>query len=470
MNTAKRLLAASLTVITLSAGIATPSMAAAPTKPCIDTKKLGTKVPVILVHGWNSNGGSWGKDSDTKSMVHAINNVSGVYLDTPFDYSKQNQSWVDNNAIGPKLAERIACVAAASREAKGAGRVVVVGHSMGGLATRFAANRKVNDRAVADDLGLVITIGTPHLGSAWGNVIDDVLTPLCWGVDKVSHIGDNNPCALTAMKGLSMGSDRLAKLPRIPKKVPVFQLAGDVSLTTPIFNVTVVPSFSDLIVGTASAQDYGPHKEFSSTRGPNTSDCGIAMSALNNVIAMAAFNKLPSCWHSGLIRDKQTQQRVTGAISRYVGNLTASFVGEWRVHGREFIVRGNGTIAMEDNAGPCPMEGTSAERWCYHVYKMSYTRDGTSLLVKITNVEYVAYDPPLYGDERRPAYGYEPAAGDRIEKGDTFRLVRVTNHTLEMVWDKTHLSRESLKHGNHTLCDKYAQDRNDQEEFHVCGA
>lgn len=464
-----RLLAVSLAAIVLGSGLSAPAIAAAPTKPCIDTGKLGTKVPVILVHGWNSNGESWGKDDDKASMVRAINNVEGVYLDRPFDYGKHNQSWVDNNAIGPKLAERIACVAAASREAQGVGKVIVIGHSMGGLATRFAANRKVNGRAVADDLGLVITIGTPHLGSAWGNVVEDVLTPLCWGVDKVSHIGDNNPCALTAVKGLAMGSDRLNKLPWIPKKVPVFQLAGDVSLKTQLFNVTVAPTFSDLIVGTASAQHYGPHKEYSSTRGPNTADCGLAMKGLHEIIADAAFGKLPSCWHSALVRDKQTQERVTGAIDRYVGNLTAPFIGKWGVHGRQFVVNKNGTIRMEDNGGPCPTEGTSANRWCYDIYTMKYKRDGSVLLVTVTGVSYIAFDPDLY-EGARPAYGYEPPAGDRIEKGDTFRLVRATDHTLKMVWSKTHLSKETLEHSNHMLCDDFARQRNNQEKFHVCGA
>lgn len=466
-----RLLAASLTAILVSAGLTAPAMAAAPTKPCIDTGKLGTKVPVILVHGWNSNGESWGKDDDKASMVRAIGNVAGVYLDRPFDYSKHNQSWVDNDAIGPKLAERIACVAAASREAQGAGKVIVVGHSMGGLATRFAANRKVNGRAVADDLGLVITIGTPHLGSAWGNVFGNVLSPLCRQVDKVSHIGDNNPCALTALKGLAVGSDQLDKLPWIPKKVPVFQLAGDVSLTTQLFNVTVAPTFSDLIVGTKSAQHYGPHKEYGSTRGPNTADCGMTMKALDAIIIDALFGKLPSCWHSGLVRDKQTQERVTATINKYVSSLTASFVGEWGVHGRKFVVFKNGTIRMEDNGGPCPTEGTSASRWCYDIYAMTYKRNGSSLLVKVTGVNYIAFDPPLY-EGARPAYGYEPPAGDRIEKGDTFRLVRDTNHTLRIVWDanNTHLSKETLEHSNHTLCDDYARSRNNQEEFHVCGA
>lgn len=467
MNRVMRIIAAVLIGVLLGSGVASPVLAA-PTKPCIDTGKLGTKVPVILVHGWNSSGKSWGEDKNKASMVHAIGTIAGVYLDEPFDYSKHNQSWVDNKNIGPKLAERIACVAAASREAKGSGKVILVGHSMGGLAARFAANQKVNGRSVADDLALVITIGTPNAGSAWGNVGEEVLTPLCWRIDMMSHIGDNNPCALTAMKGLAIGSDRLDKLPWIPSKVPVMALAGDVSVTTPMFNVTVMPTFSDLIVGTASAQHYGKHKEYSSTRGPNTSDCGIKMKALHLNIIEVAFNKLPSCWHSGLVSDKQTQERVTSTINKYVTGLTSSFVGTWRVHGREFVVRSDGTGRMQDNAGPCPTEGTSAERWCYNVYPLKYKREGASLKFTVGTPEYIAYDPTLY-DGPRPAYGYEPAAGDRIEKGDTFWLVRADEHMLEIKWDNTHLSKETLELSNHMLCDKYAQSQNGSK-YQDCGA
>ena len=103
--------------------------------------------------------------------------VPGVTVVTPFDYystAHQATGWVTDPAIGAALATDITCLASASAAQGGPGEVIIVAHSMGGLAVRCAVDQACvgqgHKAANADQIGLVVTLGTPNLGSAFANV------------------------------------------------------------------------------------------------------------------------------------------------------------------------------------------------------------------------------------------------------------------------------------------------------------
>ncbi|MEU8819588.1 alpha/beta fold hydrolase [Actinoplanes sp. NPDC048796] len=83
-----------------------------------------------------------------------------------FDYGDNSTTWAADRLVAGCLAEYIAAVSEAYGKKSGGDRkVILVGHSMGGLASLYAAQ---NDR-VRDRVGGLVTFDTPYLGSPFGN-------------------------------------------------------------------------------------------------------------------------------------------------------------------------------------------------------------------------------------------------------------------------------------------------------------
>jgi len=104
---------------------------AAPDASC--NVQTGGRPVVILVHGFNAS------PAPTWDAVEDRLKPRNLYVER-FDYSHDhgNTQWVTSDNIGPALATRINCLAAKSRDQGGPGKVIAVGHSMGGLAIRCA--------------------------------------------------------------------------------------------------------------------------------------------------------------------------------------------------------------------------------------------------------------------------------------------------------------------------------------------
>ncbi|MFD2091177.1 esterase/lipase family protein [Blastococcus deserti] len=245
-------------------GVATPSPARAD-PPC--RQDLGESQPVLLVHGFTDSAETWSSlQPDRISMVKTLTKP-GLTVDT-FDYRAVNRNWVTDKGIGQALADRITCLAKTSRDNGGPGEVIVVGHSMGGLATRQAADL-MGPVAVTRDLGLVITIGTPNLGSFWRGgrartavqrAVVDVLNLGCQV--HPGALGVRPLCALAAamansQAGLAFapGSDELTALPPFPPGLPVRAIAGVVNeASVDLFGQRLfLPGAGDLVVDKASA-------------------------------------------------------------------------------------------------------------------------------------------------------------------------------------------------------------------------
>jgi pimeloyl-ACP methyl ester carboxylesterase len=209
-----------------------------------------------MVHGFNSNPGMWEDGSPSMSTVLA--GVGDVYVARPFDYLKAHFNWVTDSAIGPKLAATIDCLAQSSRKGGGAGKVIVVAHSMGGLATRYAASQTIGGRKVANELGLVVTLGTPNTGSPWATSFGGGWRWYCRLLVDGSNPNKESEVKKcersSAIAGMMEGSQELRDLPKFPANVPVRAIAGQVQIFTQFFFGSISQQLTDdLVVPVTSA-------------------------------------------------------------------------------------------------------------------------------------------------------------------------------------------------------------------------
>lgn len=370
------------TTLAGTVSVATPSVADS-SKTCdvaSMAKVIKGKEPVIVVHGLNSNGNTWGSTSDPASMVGALKKIPGVYLDEPFDYSSTNTRWVTDDNNGPRLARRIDCLAQASGR-----KPAVVGHSMGGALARQAASLKVNGRTVGNEFGLLVTLGTPNLGSGWANFGTDFIRSVC----PARTIMDTSLCdfsQISALKGLRENGSDIKKLPWMPTNVPVLALAGDVSLRVNIFNSSITQdTSSDLIVSKNSAlQDI---RTTSVGGGSKTFAC-----------TMNVGDKLPACWHSALTSSRDVIQTTVDAVTRFARATTPKpvnpldgFVSDkWGRHLSQIKIKSNGTgnLMIDSGAGGVPGCGTGDGYCGFHGdFRTTVNKDG-SLNATYTKIWY----------------------------------------------------------------------------------
>ncbi|HEU5187678.1 MAG TPA: hypothetical protein VFT87_04185, partial [Candidatus Saccharimonadales bacterium] len=278
--------------------------------------EIGKRVPVVFVHGIAGNVGAWGRDGDASSLFFKVN-AMGAVAPERFDYESTNLLWIDHPNIGPRLAQRISCLAESSRKAGGPGKVIVVVHSMGGLATRFAASQTVNGRKVADDLGLVVTIGTPNLGSAQANWTLDVVRDICAGfVPFPVGVVVGEVCSwaldfLTAVGGLKVNSEKLKVLPPLPGNVPLQAIAGDVQTPWRYFDAAINRPPSDLVVGVDSAHWGATNKGWGD---------GATKFTCMSAFALPLFTTA-DCEHGRLLNNPKVHEKVLESIAKYLGSF-----------------------------------------------------------------------------------------------------------------------------------------------------
>lgn len=108
-----------------------------------------SSLPVLLVHGYGCNSGYWHSLSQVLSQAHITHYA--IDLEPVF---------ADIDDYVPSLREAIHAVCAET----GSNQVIIVAHSMGGLAARAYL------RADGDDkVAKVITLGSPHSGTGLAN-------------------------------------------------------------------------------------------------------------------------------------------------------------------------------------------------------------------------------------------------------------------------------------------------------------
>lgn len=286
---------------------------------------FGAKVPVLLVHGFDSNPRMWSEGSP--SMEKTIRDIHGVYVARPFSYEDHHFDWVTNDGVGPRLARTIDCLAQTSLREGGAGMVIVVAHSMGGLAARYAASRSVGGRKIADEMGLVVTLGTPNTGSPWATTFGDLPRAYCRLLVNGSLSPDQQKkevkrcwasAALTAMRE---GSSELAQLPHFPENVPVRAIAGSVTVYSQYLFGEIKQSFSDdLIVSVSSA--LAGYTNTGMGDGRFVFRCDIRR---YDSYGFGGFQG-GQCSHNEMYKIGYIQQSVTNGIQEYLESRRSSFV------------------------------------------------------------------------------------------------------------------------------------------------
>jgi len=109
----------------------------------------GDVIPVLFVHGFFCNGGFWRPTIDVLRK-RGLDHLYTMNLDTP--------------KVGiPKHAEALAAKVEELCEATGAEKVILVGHSMGGVVARTYVQRLDGERRVHH----IISLGSPHHGTCF---------------------------------------------------------------------------------------------------------------------------------------------------------------------------------------------------------------------------------------------------------------------------------------------------------------
>jgi pimeloyl-ACP methyl ester carboxylesterase len=325
----------------------------------------GKFVPVLMVHGWTGrsthdegrkgvfshkidlSANQLSSLSPSRSMVGQIQRIPGTAVFT-FDYHDHSALWVDDQHIGPALGMAIDCLFEASGE-----KVIILAHSMGGLATRYALGQNPGR---SNKVSTVVTFGTPHTGSliaALGDVALDIgaiayravsvirlILATCGQLSTTSvHTGtlcDFLPEPARAFdseagRALRQGSPQLAALQPYPRDVKVVALAGDTALTIPKagwfrlpWEVDTVP-IGDLVVMTDSATKYGSEKKQTSCAyqlNPVRAGTDQVALALNvtarNDVAQPITSALGACFHSNLMRAIELTNVATGVVNEDV--------------------------------------------------------------------------------------------------------------------------------------------------------
>lgn len=279
---------------------------------------FGATRPVVLVHGWDSNA-SPDMDSLSDGLDGWLNKPTKTVTLVRFDYSKASAHWASRPEVAACLADYLRQASKKYIEAGGDGKVLVVAHSMGGLATQFASDSKgeFTSESANDVIGGLVTLDTPFLGSYFGN-------------QTVAHVAEalKNQDPQAKMLVPPPGSDASICLalhdqhtslpknckypPYLPATVPVTQIAGDIRIDRTLFGIELynIDVGGDGIVSTESSQGYlqsGPPGKISpSFLRPRTEQCSMELGHVLEVGALAGI----------------TDAALSSAIRTVVGSVT----------------------------------------------------------------------------------------------------------------------------------------------------
>lgn len=335
----------------------------------IKPDQRGKYVPVIMVHGWTSKDtqpSDGNRDgafshlidlttnrvvgvSTTRSVIGQLQRIAGTAVFT-FDYRDYAASWVDDQHLGPAMGKVIDCLYKASGE-----KVIIVGHSMGGLVARWAAaNPGISGPDRASEISTVVTFGTPETGSVAAALVNTVTDAAATTNDyaavvrlilatcgqlsinaiQTGTLCDTLPAPIRTFDSaagiaLRAGSPQLAALKPFPKSISVDALAGNATFEVPnigwfgITTSTTAIPVGDLIVTEASAftgadmtRQASCDYQLSPVRGA-TDTLGLALGLVSKSDVaeqpLAAF--AGACFHTNLMRDIELTNEAVGAVN-----------------------------------------------------------------------------------------------------------------------------------------------------------
>lgn len=234
------------TVAGAAAGPACP----VPSRAQPDPIPAGT-LPVVLVHGWT------GTAHQMNPIGEAISARFGDEVAVRyFDYHADSVRW----AAEPHIASCLADYLHAASDQSGV-PAVVVAHSMGGLAVRFASGAEFASSPITtDQVTEVVTIATPHVGSPWGGTIpaEAVQTfQIIRSRGAMPASGSAATCLAVHQGGRNL-TRGCAAPPYLPPGVNVLQIEGKNTVHRDLFGHVLysIDQRGDGIVLTDSATGY----------------------------------------------------------------------------------------------------------------------------------------------------------------------------------------------------------------------
>lgn len=336
-------------------------------------------VPIILLHGWlgtarheQSRVGTFSRfvdlvspDEATQQTSPAQRSLLGMFQQLrgaavyTFDYRDLAARWVTDPGIGDALASSLTCLATATRH-----RVIVVAHSMGGLAARQALSESMGGVPVASMVSDVLTFGTPNTGSdvaaRLGQMVDSTGTVRSAEIASLEPEGRLGLSALLAScgeavsedatragactgvpmidaltsqagVGLRTGSVELRSLPPWPPSVHVLALVGDIQVTAAVvLGARMKPvDLGDIMVATGSAEAGVDDYIVSTCRYTllDLPDLRAAVAELNPLARLGDALRFSSlvvavdaspCHHAKLTRNVDLVSHATAAVARVV--------------------------------------------------------------------------------------------------------------------------------------------------------
>ncbi|HTJ32063.1 MAG TPA: alpha/beta hydrolase [Dactylosporangium sp.] len=408
-------------------------------KVALSLDARGKYVPIVMVHGWTSSAthtedrkGTFDGDINListpgqsvdvgRSLIGQLQRLHGTAVYT-FDYHPYSARWVDDAHLGPALGDAIDCLYKATGE-----KVIVVGHSMGGLVARWALTHKGHAGADrAGEVSTVITFGTPETGSViaelaaavldgaaaadpdgvfavlrmfiavCGEVTSDRLAPgtLCNAFPPLTTFDSD------AVRALRAGSQQLAALAPFPPSVHLVALAGDTHLeatdllgwfalrpwaTKDIKVGDVLVGRSSALSGAAETSDVSCSYQLNATRyGTDHIALWLKLAAPNEV-ANSILSVGGPCFHTNLMRTIELANRVVGVVNKDLNgrgaagrNAIAPFVGTWSQHGYTLTIRNDltgeitGINASDTDPGPGPPDYRGS-------WKLAFTVRGSGI-------------------------------------------------------------------------------------------
>jgi len=317
--------------IAVTAAVMLPAVAVAParatgSRPCGDAvwhvSGSVDEVPVLFVHGFAGGPRNFRARRDGRpSMLESVGGVRGVATYT-FGYSAHSLAWVTDPAIGPALADAISCIA--GRHGRG---VVVVAHSMGGLAAQFAQGQTVGGQPVAPLIDRIVTVGTPFEGAqllsfasgAGGvifNEISDAALSTCNRQDRQRRARDF--CGLLgttetpAVQAMIPGSGALDALPPWQPRLARYPIAGDIDVSIDVLGLQQAFGVGDLAVSVDSAVAGASPGVI-----PFVAGCHASLFGL-----VTAFDDSP-CSHTNQLANRRVERRVRDLVRSAVRDARA---------------------------------------------------------------------------------------------------------------------------------------------------
>ncbi len=308
----------------------------------------GRATPVLFVPGMGAKPSEF-TSGGSASLASAVGRLPGVKVSF-FDYHSYDLEWVTDPHIGPALARNIACLADKSVALGGPGKVVVIAHSMGGLALRDAAAQVVAGRSVGSRVGLAVTVATPNDGSWVEGVVtsasDDqsgtggsvgrlVIDRLMLAARTACTDRAQDPRAVAgliascglllapgspAARAMAPGSAQLAALPPLPTSIPLYAVAGNIHLVARLggLSATLPVDLGDLLVQPSSALAEAGHPGPGS--GSFTDSCSENVSGL--LSDPGALSRV-GCEHGELLYAAPVINVVRGAVDSYLDSASA---------------------------------------------------------------------------------------------------------------------------------------------------